>query len=152
MSIHCNYEKKESYDKQMILDNRYIIKKRIGKGLTSQVFQVLDTFTNEIKAAKIFNDNHFTIFTKEEKILQRISKFNIKSNIKLYDSGIGPLTKDVITAQKMYFILEFGSKGTLFDQIERTSNGFSESVCKYIFYEIIKAVSAFIKKEFVIEK
>ena len=132
--------------KQNLLNNRYIIEEKIGDGLTSEVYKVLDITSKEIKVAKIFDDNFFHIFSKEEKIFKKINDFNIESIIKLYDSGIGPLTKDGNTEDRMFFILEYAAHGTLFDQIEKTSNGFSENVCKYILYEIINAISSLHKK------
>ena len=71
-------------------------------------------------------------------MLKLVNEFNNDSSIKLYDSGIGILTMDNHKRQKAYIILEFGDKGTLYDKIENTSEGFSEDVCKYILFEIIK--------------
>ena len=39
---------------QSILSKKYIIKKEIGSGSTSKVFEVLDSLTDEIKVAKIY--------------------------------------------------------------------------------------------------
>ena len=44
-----------------LLNDRYIILEKIDDGLTSKVFKVLDTFSNEIKVAKIFDNNLFWI-------------------------------------------------------------------------------------------
>ena len=129
-----------------LLNDRYIILEKIGDGLTSKVFKVLDTFSNGIKVAKIFDDNLFPIFAKEEKLLKIINNYNIKSIIRLYDSGIGPLSKDGNSEEKMFCILEYAAHGTLLDQILKTRNGFSEIVCKYILYEIIKIISSLYKK------
>ena len=130
-----------------ILDERYIILEPIDDGYTSIVYKVYDKITKEFRAAKIVKDNYFHMFSKEEEILKKINDYNLDSNIKLYDSGIGPLTLNKTTEkEKMYFILEYAEHGSLFDQFEKTSDGFSEIVCQYILYIIIKAVSDLHKK------
>ena len=58
--------------KQPILNDRYIIKKELGTGTTSNVFECLDKQTNETKAAKIYNNNAIVAFKKELKILEKI--------------------------------------------------------------------------------
>jgi len=42
----------------------------------------------------------------------------------------------------MYIILEYGSKGSFFNALFRTKNGFTEDVCKYILLNILNAVDA----------
>ena len=129
-----------------VLNNRYILLKNIGIGLTSKVYKVLDILNNEIKAAKIYGKKNISVFKKEEKMLKLVNEFNNDSSIKLYDSGIGILTMDNHKRQKAYIIFEFGDKGTLYDKIEKTTDGFSEDVCKYIFYEILKSVKSLHEK------
>ena len=65
MLINSSNIQKENLNIQSsteLLNDRYIILEKIGDGLTSKVFKVLDTFSNEIKVAKIFDDNLFPIF------------------------------------------------------------------------------------------
>ena len=123
-------------------DNRYKILNNCGNGHSSTTFKVLDTVTGIEKVAKIVNDQSRSEFKREESILKKISGYNIDSIIKYYDSGIGPLSIDGKTQQKNYIIIEYGDNGTLYDNLENTSDGFSEDVCKYIFYIILKTIKA----------
>ena len=124
-----------------ILDSKYILRKELGFGLTSKVFEVLDVQTGELKAAKIFESKASKIFIKENNILQKISSINSPSNIKFYEAGFGPLKSGANEEDKMYIILEYGTHGNLFDIIANTKHGFSEDVSKYIFYKILTAVN-----------
>jgi serine/threonine protein kinase len=125
--------------KQPILNDRYIIKKELGTGTTSTVYECLDKQTNETKAAKIYNNNAIVAFKKELKILEKISEINSNSHIKCYESGIGFLTQEEKTTQKMFVILELGDHGSLFDAIYQTKKGFSEDVCKFLLFKILNA-------------
>ena len=133
---------KKKINHQMVLDKRYNILNELGSGYSSTVVKVLDTFTKETKAAKIIKDHSISAFRNEESILKKISEYNINSIIKIFDSGFGPLTFKGKTQQKNFIILEYGDKGTLYDNLKNTSDGFSEDVGKYIFYEILKTVKA----------
>ena len=55
-----------------ILDNRYFILKKVDFGATSSLYQVLDTQTNEIKAAKVFSEGKNIEFQQELNILNSI--------------------------------------------------------------------------------
>ena len=77
-----------------------------------------------------------------EEMMKKLDKYDIISNIKFYDSGIGLLTKDGLTKKRKYIIMEFGSEENLLKKVKKTSNGFSEDSGKYILYEIIDAVKS----------
>ena len=129
-----------------ILANRYIIISELGSGLSSQVFKVLDEQTKETKVAKIFEDNASSTFQKETQIFKMIEELNLSTNIKFYESGFDDLTLDGFTTKKMYIIIEYGSKGSLFDSLINTKNGFTEDVCQYILLNLINCVDALHKK------
>ena len=145
MKNFFNCYEKDSFN-ESILDKRYIIQEKLGDGYTSEVHKVLDIYSGEIKVAKIFANEAISFFKKEEKIFKNITELKISSNIRFFSSGFGPLTINGKTQQKYYIILEYGSKGNLFDKIEKTPNGFSESACKLILFEIIKNVIALHEK------
>ena len=132
--------------KQPTLNDRYIIKKELGTGTTSTVYECLDKQTNERKAVKIYNNNAILAFKKELKILEKISEINSNSHIKCYESGIGFLTQEEKSTQKIFVILELGDHGSLFDAIYQTKKGFSEDVCKLILFEILNAADDLHKK------
>ena len=118
------------------LANRYTIISKLDSGSSCQVFKVHDEQTGETKVAKIFEDDQRTAFREETKIYGIIDRFNLRSNIKFYESSVDNISK------KMYIILEYGSKGSLFDALLKAKDGFSEDVCKYILLKILNAVDA----------
>ena len=132
-----------SLKEQCLLNKRYVIKGFLVKGASSKVFKCLDTKTGLIKAAKIYLDDKRLEFEKEAKIISIISQLNSPYLIKYYESGIGLLTKNGNNSErKRYAILELGEHGELYEAIEKTKNGFSEDVCKYIFLQILNCVDA----------
>ena len=125
---------------QKNLNGRYTIKDKLGSGNSSEVFECLDNQTGELKAIKIYGDEARIIFRKEIKIIQKISEINSSSHIKCYEGGIGFLSEKGKSKNKMYAIFELGNHGSLYEAVERTKNGFSEDVCKFLLLQIIKAV------------
>lgn len=126
-----------------MLDNRYVLLKRLGSGSFGEVYKVLDTETQEIKAIKLFKiDDNKMSFEKEENMMKKLDKYDILSNIKFYDSGIGLLTKDGLTEKRKYIIMEYGSEENLLKKVKKTPNGFSEDSGKYMLYEIVESVKS----------
>ena len=127
---------------QRILSNRYRIISVLDKGSSAQVFKVKDEPTDEIKVAKIFNDNERTLFKEETHIYEMIDRLHLETNIRFYKSSVGDLSLNGTVSKKMYIILEYGSKGSLFDALVKTKNGFTENVCKYILLNLLNGVEA----------
>ena len=137
---------KVNISNKRILAKRYTIISELGSGLSSQVFKVLDEQTKETKVAKIYEDNASSTFQKETQIFKMIEELNLSTNIKFYESGFDDLTLDGYTKKKMYIIIEYGSKGSLFDSLINTKSGFTEDVCQYILLNLINCVDALHKK------
>ena len=135
-----------SKDNSSNIAKRYTIISKLGSGLSSQVFKVFDEKTQESKVAKIYEDNTSLIFQKETKIFKALSELNIPTNIKFYESSFGDIILDGHTTKKNYIILEYGSKGCLFDALINTKSGFTEDVCKYILLNILNCVNALHKE------
>jgi len=148
MKKPSNSNKKKIINKSTLdtLDKRYNILGGLGGGHSSKVYKVLDTVTKKKKAVKIFEDDSISEFRTEESILKKINEYNINSIIKFYEAGFGHLTIDGNTQEKYYIVLEYARKGNLLKKLEKTSHGFSEDVCKYIFYKILKIVKALHEK------
>ena len=127
---------------QKMLDNRYAIQTDIDSGVSAKVYVVLDTYSGETKAAKIYSDNARIDFQKEIQIYQILQKVNLPGNIRCYSYGEGYLTQNEISEKKMFAILEYGDHGNLFNRIFKRKNGFSEDVCKFILLKILDAVEA----------
>ena len=114
-----------SNENKSVLANRYtIISELDSSGLTSITYKVLDEETGETK------------------VYEMLEQIDIPNKIRFYESGISDFTEDGNTTKKMYIILEYGSKGNLFDALKKTEKGFSEDVCKYILLILINAVDA----------
>ena len=131
---------------QSILEKKYIVKKEIGYGSTSKVVEVLDSITDEIKVAKIYNNNYTKGFENEKNIFMMIQELDLQTNIKVYEYGTDDLTIDGKSEKAMFAILEYGNHGTLFDALKNINNGFSEDICQYILLNILNAVEALHKK------
>ena len=129
-----------------ILANRYTLISELGSGLSSQVFQVLDETTGETKVAKIYEDDSTSTFLKESQTFKMIQQINHPNLIKYYESEFEDLTQNGTTSKKMYTILEYGSKGCLFDALAKTKNGFTEDVCQYILLNVLNGVDALHKE------
>ena len=129
-------------------NEKYTILEQIGDGYTSIVYKVKDNETNEIKAIKTFLDEREKYYYLEKNILTKINSLNLDSNIKLYHAGEESLTIDGIKKQRKCLILEYASHGSLYDYLIRTTDGFSEIVCKYILGELIKIICALHKNGF----
>ena len=129
-----------------ILANRYKLISELGSGLSSQVFKVLDETTGESKVAKIYEDNETSTYLKEAQIFKMIQQINHPNLIKYYESDFDDLTQQGNTTKKMYAILEYASKGCLFDALIKTKAGFTEDVCQYILLNLLNAVDALHKE------
>jgi len=123
-------------ERKELINNKYIILEKKGYGLTSDVFQVKDIKTENFYAAKIFKKSSKFLF-KEIEILNSIKKVNNPYIINMIESNISQNTKD-----KKYIILEYASKGDLFDYISLINNGLKEKYCKVIFYKLLKGIQA----------
>ena len=123
-----------------IINNKYLTVKDKGEGATATVFQVKDIKTEKDYAAKIFKKSN-NFFLKEVEMLNSLKKVQSPYIINIIESNISQ-NGQIPTGDKPYIILEYASKGELFDYIRSTSNGFKEKHCKLIFYKISKGIQA----------
>ena len=124
------------------INNKYHNLVKIGKGATSKVYLVEDKKDKKLYAAKVLKEGN-TLFKQEIKLLKKVSSLNNPFIINLIESGEGPVkapSKPKRNAQ--YAILEYASKGELYDYIYYPKKGFSERHAKLIFHKILKGVQA----------
>ena len=104
-----------------ILDERYILMKKLGEGYSSQVYKVKDSLTNKIYAAKVFNEYEKAIEKEIEhnKIISQNINSEFPNFIKYITSSVGPFELkngsqgSNTPKNKTYIIFELGTKGTL---------------------------------------
>ena len=128
------------------IDSRYIIKEKIGEGLKTNIFLVLDKETNKEYVAKVCKEGekNKALFDNEIKILNILKKYKNPYIINIIDSGEGNIIrtnkKNLI---RKYSILEYASNGNIFDYIYYKKSGFGEIYSKIIFSNIMEGVKFF---------
>ena len=139
-------------ERENIIDDKYIILKKIGRGGTAKVFIVKEKKSNNIYAAKVLKDfendkkkkNVENMFNKEITILTHLKQTqNNEYIINFIDNGSGEIRrKERQTSINKYLILEYASKGSLFDYIFYPRRGFQEKYSKLFFRKILKGIQA----------
>lgn len=124
-----------------LLDNKYIIKRIIGIGASSTVYQVIDSQNGKEYAAKVFKHYDNSI-KKEVEFNEIISTLNNNLFVKYIHSSKGPLVQNDFRIFKSYIIFELASKGGLNKYLERKYSGLKEKYCKFIFLKILKAIQS----------
>ena len=133
----------ESSPEENTINNKYIILEKKGRGATANVYLVEDKYDKKQYAAKVLKEVS-PLFENEIKMLKRLSALNNPYIINLIEFGEGPLkTPSKPKRNRQYTILEYSSKGELFDYISYPNKGFSERHAKLIFHKILKGVQAF---------
>ena len=113
-----------------------------GKGATAKVYLVEDKKDKKQYAAKVLN-NVTSSFRKEIEILKKVLALNNPYIINLIDYGEGPVkSPSKPKRNRQYIILEYASKGILYDYIYYPKKGFSERHAKLIFHKILIGVQA----------
>ena len=131
-------------ENQETIDSRYIILDKKGFGATANVFLVKETNSDTVYAAKVLKE-HSDLFEKEIKILEHL-KTEGQNNpyiVNIVNSGEGLIIrKNHQPKTSQYLVLEYASKGELFNYIYCTKCGLSELHSKVIFAKILKGVQA----------
>jgi serine/threonine protein kinase len=133
----------ESLPEENNINNKYLILgDDKGEGATAKVYLVEDKNDKKQYAAKVFSIDP-SLFEKEIDILKKVSALNNPYIMKLIDYGEGPVkTPSEPKKNLKYAILEYASKGILYDYIHYPQKGFSERHAKLIFHKILKGVQA----------
>ena len=142
-----------------LIDNKYIIIKKEGSGLTSVVFKV--KHVNRIpeiflaaKVMKIWSKTKIQLkkkspddfYQKEIKIFKELKNKKVESLyiINLKANGEGEVKRqNKPTSIHKYMILDFADKGCLYDYLYYPNKGLKEEYTKLIFYKILQGVKAF---------
>ena len=132
----------ESSASENSINNKYTILEKKGKGATAKVYLVEENTTKKHYAAKILI-KIISSFEREVDILKRVSSLNNPYIINLIDYGEGPVKLGSNPEEtKQFAVLEYASKGVLFDYISLPKEGFPEKYAKLIFSKILKGIQA----------
>ena len=119
------------------IDKKYEIFEKRGYGGTSLVYRVKDLKSKKIYAAKIF-EKKTKFFDIEVEMLKELKQANNPYLLNMIDNGTGNIElEDKVLKDKQYLILEYASKGDLFDYLHYPSQGFKEIYAKMIFTKIL---------------
>ena len=133
----------ESPPEENTINNKYIILEKKGRGGTANVYLVEDKNDKKQYAAKVLKEIS-PLFEKEIKILKKVSSLNNTYIVNLIEFGEGPIkTPSKPKRNRQYSILEFASKGELYDYISCPNKGLSEKHAKLVFHKILMGVQAF---------
>ena len=133
-----------------VLHKKYYLLSKLGEGATSHVYIGSPLHnTHHYVAIKIITNKHIrkNAFEQEVEILSNIKSANV---IQLIEFGFGPIERRLqISDDKKYLILEYASKGNLFNYIYYPERSFGEEYGKFIFHQLLQGVQAIHNNGFV---
>lgn len=117
-----------------LLNEKYIIKEKLGEGACSTVYKVQDMSTNKEYAAKVVE--HYC--KNEYQINKKLSELQNPYIIQLIEFSQGTIKIGNSQDYKAYYIFELANKGELTNYLGGNNKGFSEIHTKFIIYDILK--------------
>ena len=129
---------------QETIDSKYIIIEKKGHGATASVYLVKEINKDTIYAAKVLKKSS-ELFDKEIQILTELKNQgnDNKYIVNIVDSGEGLIIrKNRPQLTRQYLVLEYASKGELFNYIYAAKSGLNELYSKVIFAKILKGLQA----------
>ena len=137
-------------ERQIILDNKYILLSRVGDGGFSKVYlakKINDENENKKYAIKILKSDKSSVadkrcFSYEVDIFKELSKEKNKYVPSLYDYGEGFISKDgkEINTKRLYLVIDYAEKKDLSLYLDKTSDGFEEDYARLIFKKILEGI------------
>ena len=125
------------------INKKYEIIEKKGSGATSVVFLVKDSTTKKLYAAKVLKKQSIC-FNDEIEILNALKNTENEENqyiLNLENNGTGDVVrKGNVFKEKQYIILEYASKGSLFNYIRQYEQGLKKEYAKVIFTKILRGV------------
>ena len=97
--------KDECQHKLCLLDNKYIILKKLGEGATSIVYKIKDFTNGKEYAAKLFK-KYDDFVENEININKKVTELNCPFFIKYISSSVGYLVKGETTSIQPYILFE----------------------------------------------
>ena len=132
----------ENNNNQETIDSRYIIIDKKGNGATANVYLVKEQNDPRVFAAKVLKKPS-DLFEQEINILNTLKPFKNPYIVNIINSGEGLIIRNNHPQKEsQYLILEYASKGELFNYIYCAKSGLSERHSKVIFAKILKGIQA----------
>ena len=126
-----------------IIKNKYQILERKGKGSYGEVYKAEDIQTKKKYAIKIIIKDDESGFKKEIEILKVISQLKNPYIINIIDSGKELIKTEFLSEEnRQYIIMDYASKGDLYDYIDCNGRGFEKKTAKLIFHKLLKGLEA----------
>ena len=134
-----------------ILDNKYVLKKRIGFGAQGDIYLVEKIDNNAELVVKLRNKEDISsieenFFLNEINILKKLRSKEKKYVPYLYDYGEGYIKKEGMNENEinlkkyLYLIIDYASKGDLYYYIKKNPKGFEELHAKILFKKIVEGI------------
>ena len=131
----------DNSEKEEQIDNKYIIKEKIGSGGQANAFLVTEKGNNKNYVAKVSKQNNDSM-NNEINILKELKEYNNPYITNLIDSGEGEIIRiNRKPKTRKYCILEYAPNGNIFDYIYCKHSGLGELHSKIIFQKIMKGIS-----------
>lgn len=132
----------ESSEENSTINGKYKILEKKGRGASATVFLTEEETTQKQYAVKVLKEITPT-FQNEITILKKIASLNNPSLVNLIEYGEGLIKiASKPETKKQYLVLEYASKGELFDYLYYSQKGLKEKYAKLIFQKILKGVKA----------
>jgi len=131
----------DNSEKEEQIDNKYLIKEKIGSGGQANAFLVTEKGNNKNYVAKVSKQDNDSM-NNEINILKELKEYNNPYITNLIDSGEGEIIRiNREPKTRKYCILEYAPNGNIFDYIYCKHSGLGELHSKIIFQKIMKGIS-----------
>ena len=134
-------EEEPDLDKDLIINEKYKIQYKLGKGGFGKVYLVQNLKDGKNYALKVLlqrkkSDKNKRDFQKEIDTLKTLYDINSSYVLKLYDEGKF-ITEEKI--ERLYFVVDYAEKGDLFHFLKE-NGGLGEKFSKIIFKKILEGI------------
>ena len=130
----------DNSEKEEQIDNKYIIKEKIGSGGQANAFLVTEKGNNKNYVAKVSKQDNDSM-NNEINILKELKEYNNPYITNLIDSGEGEIIRiNREPKKRKYCILEYALNGNIFDYIYCKRSGLGELYSKIIFHKIMEGI------------